>query len=226
MPAQALTAWYAIWELGGGAPGGTVLVHSAAGGVGLLALAMLRTIDARVVATVGRPEKREFLVREHGLAADAVVVRDARRFDAQLGAALRAVGRPGFDLVLDSVSGPYFLPGYRRLNPAGRLVIFGAADMMSGGARPNWLRLAWQYVTRPRVDPLAMITENRSVMGFNLIWLWDHVDRLAPALADLRRLVPRPPTIGRRFAFADAPAAMRYLQSGTSVGKVVLDVDA
>jgi alcohol dehydrogenase len=95
---------------------------------------------------------------------------------------------------------------------------------MPRGRRPNWLRLGWQYLTRPRLDPLQMISANRSVMGFNLIWLWDHVDQLVPAYADLDRLITRPPRIGRRFPFDEAPAAMRYLQSGASVGKVVLDV--
>jgi alcohol dehydrogenase len=69
-----------------------------------------------------------------------------------------------------------------------------------------------------------MVTANKSVMGFNLIWLWGQVDRLAEAYAALTPYVVRPPHVGRRFPFADAPAAMRFLQSGDSVGKVVLDV--
>jgi alcohol dehydrogenase len=225
-PVQALTAWYAIRELGAFKPGGTVLVHSAAGGVGLNALEILRGLDASVVATIGHPAKRDLLAGEYGLSGSRVIVRDARRFGAQLDDALAAIGRPGFDLVLDAVAGPYFAPAYARLNPAGRLVIFGAADLMPAGSRPNWPRLAWQYLRRPRVDPLQMISANRSVIGFNLIWLWDRVDLLAPAYADLDPFITRPPRIGRRFSFADAPAAMRHLQSGTSVGKVVLEVGA
>jgi synaptic vesicle membrane protein VAT-1 len=201
-----------------------VLVHSAAGGVGLNALDLLRALDARVVATVGHASKRDLLTAEYGLRPDQVIVRDARRFLTQLDDALRAIERPGFDLVLDSVAGPYFGHGYRRLNPAGRLVIFGTADLMPRGTRTNWLRLGWQYLMRPRVDPLHMISANRSVMGFNLIWLWDRADKLAPAYADLERLVHRPPRVGRCFPFAEAPGALRLLQSGTSVGKVVLTV--
>ncbi len=223
-PVQALTAWYAIRELGALAPGGAVLVHSAAGGVGLNALEVLRELGARVVATVGHPAKRDLLVAEYGLTEGQVIVRDARRFLAQLDEALRAIDCRGFDLVLDSVAGPYFAPAYRRLNPAGRLVVFGSADLMPRGARPNWLRLGWQYLTRPRVDPLHMISANRSVMGFNLIWLWNRAEVLAPAYAELSRLIRRPPRVGHTFPFDQAPAAIRLLQSGTSVGKVVLSV--
>jgi NADPH:quinone reductase-like Zn-dependent oxidoreductase len=62
------------------------------------------------------------------------------------------------------------------------------------------------------------------VMGFNLIWLWEQPERLGPAYEILARDIPAPPRIGRRFPFAQAPAALRFLQSGQSVGKVVLEV--
>jgi NADPH:quinone reductase-like Zn-dependent oxidoreductase len=201
-----------------------VLVHSAAGGVGLNALAILRALDARVVATVGHESKRAFLMAHAGLASDQIIVRDHRRFSGQLDAALAVQGLAGFDLVLDSVAGPFLAPAYRRLRPAGRLVIFGAADMMPSSARPNWLRLGWKYLTRSRLDPLAMISDNRSVMGFNLIWLWDRGDALGATYTRLGRYISRPPHIGQRFAFADALAAMRALQSGATVGKVVVEI--
>jgi alcohol dehydrogenase len=151
-------------------------------------------------------------------------VRDRRRFGAQLDEALGATGMDGFDLVLDAVAGPFFRPAYQRLRPAGRLVIYGAADLMPAGAKPNWLKLAPRYLARPRLDPIGMVSENRSVMGFNLIWLWDQADRLTDAYAGFAPCITRPPYIGHRFPFADAPLALRHLQSGASVGKVILDI--
>jgi NADPH:quinone reductase-like Zn-dependent oxidoreductase len=223
-PVQALTAWYGLIQLGALKPGDSVLVQSAAGGVGLNALAILGARDARVIAAVGRPTKRDFLLKHCGLSSDRVIVRDRRAFGTQLDGALAALRVDGFDLVFDAVAGPFFLPAYKHLRPEGRLVLYGAADFMSKGARPNYLSLALKYVHRPRLDPLGMIAENRSVMAFNLIWLWDRVDRLAPAYDQLARLVGAPPFVGRRFRFDEAPAALRYLQSGESIGKVVLEV--
>jgi len=223
-PVQSLTAWYGLIELGGLAPGDALLVHSAAGGVGLNALRIADGTGAQVIATVGRPAKRDFLVERCGLAPDRVIVRNRRGFGAQLDGALAALGVEGFDLVLDAVAGPFFRPAYQRLRPEGRLVLYGAADLMPRRARPNYLRLALKYLRRPRLDPLRMIAENKSVMAFNLIWLWDRVDRLSQAYDALSRLTPRPPFVGRRFAFADAPAALRHLQSGESIGKVVLEI--
>ncbi len=224
-PVQALTAWYALVRLASVRPGATVLVHSAAGGVGLQALAILETVGARVLATVGRPEKRDFLVAERGLAPDAVVVRDRRRFGAQLDAALAAVEAPGLDVVLDAVLGPWFRPAFERLRPEGRHVVFGAADFMPRGRRPSPLRLAARWLRRPRVDPLAMISANRALLGFNLIWLWDEADRLPEAYADLESLVRRRPHVGARLPFGRAPAAVRLLQAGGTMGKVVLVPD-
>ena len=223
-PVQALTAWYGLIELGALEAGDVVLVHSAAGGVGLNALALLATRGARVVATVGRPAKRDFLVERYGLTPDQVIVRDRRTFGAQLDGVLAALRLDGFDLVFDAVAGPFFRPAYERLRPEGRHVLFGAADFMPKRRRPDYLRLALKYVRRPRLDPLRMIAENRSVMAFNLIWLWDRVDRLSRAYDQLALLACKPPFVGQRFGFDEARAALRYLQSGDSIGKVVLEV--
>ncbi len=223
-PVQAVTAWYAISELGACKRGDAVLVQSAAGGVGLNALAILQGLGARVVAVVGSEHKRAFLEDQGGLERRQIVVRNRRVFGAQLDKALGANGMDGFDLVLDAVAGPFFEPAYRRLRPAGRMVIYGSADLMPSGARTNWLKLAARYLARPRIDPINMVSANRSVMGFNLIWLWDQAERLAGAYAGLAPYITRPPHIGRRFPFAEAPAALRYLQSGSSIGKVTLDI--
>jgi len=221
---QGLTAWYGLLELGAVQRGDVVLVQSAAGGVGLLALDILDSLGARPLAVVGHASKRRFLAERRGLADEAMLVRDPRRFGAQLDAALAAMGADGFDCVLDAVLGRTFRPAFARLRPEGRYVLFGAADFMSRGPRPNYLRLAYEYVRRPRLDPLAMISANRSLLAFNLIWLWERADRLPAAYAELERLVPRPPYVGAQFPFDRAPDALRLLQGGGTIGKVVLEV--
>lgn len=223
-PVQGLTAWYGLVRLGEVQRGSCVLVQSAAGGVGLMALEMLDALGARPLAVVGNDAKRRYLVEQRGLSPHAVVIRDARRFAAQLDNALAALDAPGFDCVLDAVLGSTFQPAFDRLRPEGRYVLFGAADFMSRGARPSYLHLAVEYLRRPRLDPLAMISDNRSLMAFNLIWLWDRADRLPDAYAALERLAPHPPHVGASFPFERAPEALRLLQGGGTIGKVVLEV--
>jgi alcohol dehydrogenase len=223
-PVPGLTAWYGLVHLGALERGKVVLLQSAAGGVGLQALDILAAMSARTVAVVGQASKRQWLIEHRGLPPQQVVVRDRRTFGADLDRALDAMGAKGFDLVFDAVAGPCFLPAYDRLQPEGRLVVYGAADFMTTGSRVNYPRLALRYLRRPRIDPLQMVNRNRSVMAFNLIWLWDRVQRMTEAADALEALMTGPPLIGRRFAFADAPAALHHLQSGDSIGKVVLDV--
>jgi NADPH:quinone reductase-like Zn-dependent oxidoreductase len=224
-PVQGMTAWYGLIERARVGPGECVLVQSAAGGVGLQALGILESVGAKVIATVGNEAKRRFLMSRHGLPAGAVIVRQTRHFGAQLDRALEAVGAGGLDVVFDAVLGPYFRPSMQRLSPEGRFVLFGAADFMPSGRRPNYLALLWRYLRRPRLDPLAMISANQSFIGFNLIWLWEEVGRMPAAIDGLRRHAGgRKPHVGERLPFDRAPEAMRLLQSGGTVGKVVLEI--
>jgi NADPH:quinone reductase-like Zn-dependent oxidoreductase len=223
-PVQALTAWYGLVHLARVQAGETVLVHSAAGGVGMNALAVLRSVRANVVATVGGPAKRDFLLTHEGLDASVVIVRSRRHFADQLEGALAALQARGVDVVFDAVAGPFFQPAYARLRPEGRYVIYGAADFMPSGSRPNYLMLVPRYLRRPRLDPLQLIAQNRSVIGFNLIWLWSEAERLGVAFQELNRIVRQPPYIGRMFPFAELPAALRWLQRGESIGKVVVSL--
>ncbi|HET9693708.1 MAG TPA: zinc-binding dehydrogenase [Steroidobacteraceae bacterium] len=221
---QGLTAWHGLVALGAVERNDVVLVQSAAGGVGLLALDIVGAVGASPIAVVGQGDKRDFLIRQRGIEPSSVIVRHAGSFGAQLDAAIAALGADGLDCVLDAVLGPTFRPAFERLRPEGRYVLYGAADFMSHASRPDYLALGWRYLRRPRLDPLAMISANRSVMAFNLIWLWERAERLPEAYASLARLLPRPPHIGARFPFDRALEAMRLLQSGTTIGKVVLSV--
>jgi alcohol dehydrogenase len=162
---QGLTAWHGLVALGAFERDDVVLVQSAAGGVGLLALDIVVALGARPIAVVGQEEKRDFLIAQRGIAPSSIVVRQPRSFGAQIDTATAALGVDGLDCVLDAVLGPTFEPAFERLRPEGRYVLYGAADFMSHASRPNYLALGWRYLRRPRLDPLAMISANRSLMA-------------------------------------------------------------
>ncbi len=225
-PVQALTAWYGLVRLGGVGAGSVVLVQSAAGGVGLNALALLARLGARAVAVVGNPAKAEFLRAHAALDPARIVVRGRADYDARLDAAVAGLGASGFDVVFDAVLGRWFRPAFERLAPEGRYVLYGAADFMPKGRRRGWARLAGQWLRRPRLDPLAMIASNRGLLGFNLIWLFEQFDRLPGAYAALAALALPPPYVGQRYAFADARGALEELKGGRTIGKSVLTIEA
>ncbi len=213
--AQTMTAWYALKTLGDIQSGHQVLIHSAAGGVGLQAMRLARAVGAEPVGSVGTAEKLPLLKAE---GFTDVLVRE-RSFADQLQRESR-----NFDLVLDAIGGEVQMASFAALKPMGRLVVFGAAEFTPGGSRPNYLAAAWKFLRRPRYDVMSMISENKSVLAFNLIWLWERQDRMHALLEELQQMELPPPHVGHRFPFSDAHGALNCLRSGKSTGKVVLEV--
>ena len=214
-PAQTLTAWYALRELGNLQAGQQVLIHSAAGGVGLQAMQLTRALGAVPVGTIGRSDKLP-LLKSFGF--DQVLVRESD-FSGQL----QQSGLQ-FDLVLDAIGGDVQRASFNALKPMGRLVVFGAAEFTPRGKRPDYLRAALRYLRRPRYDVMDMISANKSVMAFNLIWLWEQQERMRVLLEELQQMELPPPHVGHRFPFSDAHRALDCLRSGKSTGKVVLEI--
>ena len=210
---QTLTAWYAITDLGAMKSGHQVLVQSAAGGVGLQAMKLIRALGGNPVGTVSSESKKQFL---NELGFDQVFVRE-KSFRKQL----ERSGRT-FDLVLDAIGGDVQKASFDALNPMGRLVVFGAAEFTPGKNRPQYLKAVLQYLKRPRYDVMDMISDNKSVMAFNLIWLWEQVELMRSLLDDMSAVDITPPHVGYRFRFEQAHDAIECLRSGNTIGKVVL----
>ncbi|MBU8900007.1 zinc-binding dehydrogenase [Corallococcus sp. H22C18031201] len=218
-PAVFLTAYYALWELAHPKPGANVLVHSAAGGVGGALLQIGRIAGCRMVGVVGGPHKVA-VARELG----AEVVIDKSREDLWV-VAQHAAPR-GYDVVLDA-NGPSTLrESYRHLASPGKLIIYGFHSMLPRqGGRPNFARLAWDWLRTPRFNPLALTNDNTSVLAFNLSYLFESRGVLQEAMTRLlgwveagRLVAPRVTT----FPLDQVADAHRALESGTTVGKLVL----
>ena len=175
-------------------PGGTVLVHAAAGGVGTAAVQVAHSLGARVVAAVGSPAKLE-LCRELG-AEEAYVY-------AELPDDLRA------DVIVDPVGGELFAAALGRLRPLGTVVAIGFAGGLWPEVNPANLvgrnaGVQGFYLGRLlRHDP-ELVSE---AIG-ELLGLWE--------LGALR------PVIGAEFPLADVEQAHELVESRRSTGKVVL----
>jgi NADPH:quinone reductase-like Zn-dependent oxidoreductase len=216
-PAVFLTAWHGLVTVGRLAAGETVVVQSAAGGVGTAACQIGRALGARVLGTVGSEAKRE-TARAAG-ASEVIVSPTYDVWDE--------VARisPGVDLVLDAVGGRGLRRGFLALRPGGRLVTYGFASMMPKGGRRNWPLLAWRWFRTPRFGPFELTFTNRTVAGFNLVHLFDRLELFEDSFRRLEELSTRGlvrPWIGAVFPFTEAPAAQELLQSRRSTGKVIL----
>jgi alcohol dehydrogenase len=218
-PVAYLTAYYGLVNLGRTAPGETVVVQSAAGGVGTAACALVRSLGGRVIGTVGSEGKKP--VAEQAGAQDVIVDRDYRVWDA----VSRLTDGRGVDVVFESVGGPQVRRGFEALRPGGRLLIYGYSQMIPGGARRNWPLLAWRYLRTPRFNPFRMTESNRSVAGYNIVHLWGQTELFRNAVSDLLARAERKeirPFVGKTFPFHRVGDAQTFLQSRRSTGKVVL----
>jgi len=214
-----LTAAYALDELAAVRPASTVLIHSAAGGVGgaLAQLARLRGIHA--VGVVGSPHK---LQAANDAGAHAVIDASGENWFA----AARHYAPNGYQAVFDA-NGLTLRKSFRLLAPMGRLVAYGAHGIVPRNGKPIGALVGTMIrcALLPRFGVLRLANENKSVMAFNLSHLFDEVsllDRIMHNLLadfDHGRLAP-PPT--RCYPFEQADLAHRDVQSGLTIGKCVL----
>jgi alcohol dehydrogenase len=217
---QGLTAYYALTELGNLQPGMTVLIHSAAGGVGILANRICKKYGAYTIGSVGQASKIDFLRQQE--AYDEVILRDQDFY----GKLTKALGHRPLRLIMECIGGRILQQGWKAMAPMGRMVVYGNASFSSHGARPNYPSLFWRYLRRPRIDPLALPTQNKSLLGFNLIYLYEQTDLMHHWLRGLQDLQLSPQHIGHVFDFDDIQAAIHLFQRGETVGKVVVRLPA
>lgn len=215
---QVLTAYYGLKRLGNIQKGQTILIHSAAGGVGILANRIAKKYDAYTIGTVGRSDKVAFL-RAEGY--DDVIVRD-RQFRRKL---TESLGDRELAIIMECIGGRIFKIGYDLLAQQGRMIVYGSARYASPGNRPNYLKLIYHYLTRPKIDPQKIIELNKSVMGFNLIWLYERAALMEEVLSEVMALNLEKPHVGHEFSFHDLPDAVRLFQTGKTIGKVVVNLE-
>jgi NADPH:quinone reductase-like Zn-dependent oxidoreductase len=214
-PVVYLTAHHMLVRVAAAQRGETVLVHAAAGGVGLAVAELGRILGLHVIG-LASPAKHGVL-REYGV--EPLDSRDPRWFDA-----VRQLRSGGVDVVLDAVGGDSWRHGYQLLAPAGRLVCYGASGLSEGPSR-NLIKVLWGLLRFPRFGPLALMNDNRAVAGVNLGHLWREQALLASqmeALLGYARQGTIKPRVDRTFSFAEAAAAHRYIHERRNVGKVVL----
>ena len=216
---QGLTAYYALTELGNLQPNMTVLIHSAAGGVGIMANRICKKLGAHTIGTIGSANKLRFLLEEEGY--DNVIVRD-RHFYEKL---VQVLGDRHLHLVMECIGGKILAESWKAMAPMGRMIAYGSASFTSHSARPNYLKLMWKYLQRPKIDPLRLPSQNKSLMGFNLIFLYEQTTLMHKMLNELMALELKPQHIGHVFPFNDMHKAIELFQRGKTIGKVVVTVD-
>ena len=218
LPTVFLTAWFMVHLQVNPRVGDTWLVHSSAGGVGSALVQLGKLAGVRVIGVVGSAHKRDACLT---MGADAVIVKK----EEDLWKEAERLAPNGFDAVFDANGVSTLGESYKHLAPMGKLCVYGFASMLPNNGRLNWFKLAWHWLRTPRFNPLKMTQENRSVLAANLSFLTEHATMLREGLFWLLerfadgRLKPLPVEI---FDLADAGIAQARIESGKTVGKIVL----
>jgi NADPH:quinone reductase-like Zn-dependent oxidoreductase len=189
-----------------------VLVHSAAGGVGIAALQLAKRGGAEVHGTAS-PAKHDRL-RALGLDRAIDYRTDGWWLDL-----------PRYDLIIDGIGGASFKRSNALLRPGGRLVALGASSVLEGEKR-NLRRALPQALRMMRgFDLIKQMSESKAFVGINMKRLWDDRGTLAPWSEPLSAYLDDgtvAPVVHAAVPFARAAEAHRILGARENVGKVVL----
>jgi NADPH:quinone reductase-like Zn-dependent oxidoreductase len=221
-PVNYGTAQAGLVVMGGLKPGERVLIHAAAGGVGISATQIAKNIGAEIFGTASAAKHDG--IREQGV--DHPIDYRSRDFAAEV---MRLTGGEGIDLAFDALGPTSFRKDYRLLRQGGRLVMYGLSEATDERGRnlPALLRglARMPLATMPWWKSLSMMNENKGVFGLNMLSWWDregNIDRVVqPLMQDLAAGRLRP-VVAEAFPFDRAADAHRFIAERRNIGKVVL----
>jgi NADPH:quinone reductase-like Zn-dependent oxidoreductase len=217
VPVVYVTAYAGMIRYGSVFEGERVLIHAAAGGVGIAATQIGKHLGAELYGTASAAKHdaiRGFGI-EHPIDYHSQdFVKEVRRITSEK--------RP-LDLVMDAVGGSSFRKSWSLLRAGGRLVAFGVSES-GGGERREIGKALKMLATSPIFPILTMMRDSKSVIGLNMLALQD-ARGLGDYIQPLTELMDQgvvDPVVAESFAVERAADAHRYLSERKNVGKVVL----
>jgi NADPH:quinone reductase-like Zn-dependent oxidoreductase len=211
IPIAYATAWEALVRAGNVQPGERVLIHAAAGGVGIAATQIAKRRGAELWGTASA--SKHDAIRRVGI--DHPIDYTRSDWESEV---------PKLDLVMDPLGGASFRRSYELLRAGGRLVCFGAAGVVSGERR-NLVAAARTALRMPRFNLIKQMSDSKTVIGLNVLTLWDELgsaDRWTNPVQEMLENGTIEPVIAETFPFDRAPDAHSFISERRNVGKVLL----
>jgi NADPH:quinone reductase-like Zn-dependent oxidoreductase len=219
-PVVYSTAYAALVSFGGLRSGERVLIQAAAGGVGIAATQIAGLLGAEIYGTASA-SKHDAI---RGFGVDHPIDYHEHDFADEV---RRISGEDSpLDLIMDAIGGKSWRDGYKLLRAGGRLVAFGASSVVTGDKR-NYLRAAKALVRMPIFPPVKLASDSKSIIGLNMLRLWDargSIEEYAEPLVQWVEQGLLRPVVAETFPLERAADAHRFVQERKNVGKVVLTV--
>lgn len=219
IPVNYLTAYHSMFAMGNLRAGDRVLIHGAAGGVGIAAVQLARARGLVIFGTAGGA-KQEYLRK---IGVDHPIDYEKNDFVK----VVQKYAPDGIEMVMDPIGGKSFSRSAECLGAAGRLVVYGLSAAAGTDGKRSLLRGAIALAQTPRFHPLKLMKQNIAVIGVNLGRMQTRGALLRSEIAEIFRMYTEgkiTPLIGKTFALADAAAAHRYIHDRKNIGKVILSV--
>jgi NADPH:quinone reductase-like Zn-dependent oxidoreductase len=222
-PINYATAYAALVIMGGLKQGERVLIHAAAGGVGISATQVAKGIGAEIFGTASG--SKHDAIREQGVEHPI----DYRTLDFE-DEVRKITGGEGVDVIMDALGPTSFRKDYRLLRQGGRLIMYGLSEVQSGSGKRDipaalWSLARMPLATMPWWKSLGVMNENKGVFGLNMLHWWDregNFDRVIEPLLEALDKGDLKPVVAEAFPFDRAPEAHRMIEERRNVGKVVL----
>jgi synaptic vesicle membrane protein VAT-1 len=214
-----LTAYHSMFTMGNLQPGDRILIHGAAGGVGIAAVQLARARGLVIFGTAG-PAKQEYLRR---IGVDHAIDHEKTDFVS----AVQKFAPDGIEMVMDPTGGKSWSRSLQCLGPMGRLIIYGFSAAAGPEGKKSLVRAGKALLQTPRFHPLKLMAGNLAVIGVNLGRLQARAAVLAGEIDELFKLYTAgkiKPVIAKTFPLVEAAAAHRYIHERKNIGKVILAV--
>uniref|UniRef100_A0A5F8GHZ1 Vesicle amine transport 1 n=1 Tax=Monodelphis domestica TaxID=13616 RepID=A0A5F8GHZ1_MONDO len=212
-----ITAYMVLLICGNLRPGHSVLVHMAAGGVGMAAIQLCQTVENVTVFGTASASKHDVL-KEKGV-SHPIDYHTSNYVDE-----VKKISPKGVDIVLDPLGGADTYKAYNLLKPMGKVVTYGVANLLTGPKR-NLMAMAKTWWNQFSVSALQLLQANRGICGFNLSYLENEMELVSRVVLHLMSLYSQghiKPHIDSVWPFEKVADAMKQIQEKKNVGKVIL----
>ncbi|KAM6897358.1 synaptic vesicle membrane protein VAT-1 homolog [Xenentodon cancila] len=211
-----MTAYMMLFEMANLRPGKSVLIHMAAGGVGIAATQLCQTVPDVTVFGTASAAKHE-IINQGGVTHPI----DYRTKDYVT--EIRKINPKGVDIVLDPLGGSDTQKGFNLLKPLGMLIVFGAANCVTG-QKKNLLAMAKTWYNQLSLNTLKLMQTNKAVSGFNLAYVPndDFFRKTMFNVLDLYKQGKIKPRIDSCYHFEEVAEAMKRMHERQNIGKVIL----